>query len=306
MEKKFKGIFSALITPFDKNGKVNVEQLEKIVEFEVSKLNIDGLYVCGSTGEAFLMGYEERSLVMKVVANVVKNKLKANTQLVAQIGGLNIFEIEKLAKDAKEFGYHGISAVTPFYYGFGFADIKKYYELITSFTDLPLLIYYLPALTAVNISLDNFVELLQMKNVAGAKYSSPDLFMLERLIAKCPDKTFLFGVDEFLMAATTLGIDGAIGSTYNLMGMAAKNIFALAKNKELDKAKVLTTKYNKILKDMLDGGIYQTLKQSVAIASGVQGEIYCRTPMRQIDEKAKTISNQIVKELFADLQSGVK
>ncbi len=51
--KKFKGFFSALITPFDKNRKVNVEQLEKIVEFEVSKLNIDGLYVCGSTDEAF-------------------------------------------------------------------------------------------------------------------------------------------------------------------------------------------------------------------------------------------------------------
>ena len=50
-----------------------------------------------------------------------------------------------------------------------------------------------------------------MENVAGAKYSSPDLFMLERLIAKCPDKTFLFGVDEFLMAVTTLGIDWAIG-----------------------------------------------------------------------------------------------
>ena len=299
MEKKFKGIFSALVTPFDKDGKINVEQLEKIVEFEVEKLKIDGLYVCGSTGEAFLLDYQERSLIMKVVANVVKNKLRANTKLVAQVGGLNIFDIEKLAKDAKDFGYDGISAVTPFYYGFKFDDIKKYYEIVTSFTDLPLLIYYLPALTAVNINLDNFVELLKIKNVVGAKYSSPDLFMLERLISKCPDKTFLFGVDEFLMAATTLGIDGAIGSTYNLLGHASKKIFNLTQNNQIEQAKDLTSKYNKILKDMLDGGIYQTLKQSLAYAADLKGEIYCRTPMSQIDSKAKTISQEIVKQVFS-------
>lgn len=297
MDKKFKGIFPALITPFDKYGKVNVEQLEKIVEFEVQTLKVDGLYVCGSTGEAFFLSYEERSLIMKVVADVVRKKLNSNIQLIAQIGGLNIFDIEKLAKDAEEFGYDGISAVTPFYYPFKFDDIKKYYELVTSYTNMPLLIYYLPALTAVNINLDNFIELLKIKNVVGAKYSSPDLFMLERLISKCPDKTFLFGVDEFLMAATSLGIDGAIGSTYNLLGHAAKKIFSLAKNNQIEQAKALTSKYNKLLKDMLEGGIYQTLKQSVAYAIGCD-EIYLRTPMGQVDQKAKTISQEIVKQVF--------
>lgn len=298
MVKKFKGIFPALITPFDKNGKVNVEQLKKIVKFEVQTLKIDGLYVCGSTGEAFFLDYEERSLIMKVVADVVKNELKSDVQLIAQIGGLNIFDIEKLARDAKIYGYDGISAVTPFYYPFKFDDIKKYYELVASFTDLPLLIYYLPALTAVNINLENFIELLKIKNVIGSKYSSPDLFMLERLISKCPDKTFLFGVDEFLMASTTLGIDGAIGSTYNLLGHAAKKIFSLTQNNQIEQAKSLTSKYNKILKEMLDGGIYQTLKQSVAYAVGLKDDIYCRTPLSQIDSKVKTISQEIVKQVF--------
>ena len=245
MKKEFSGIFSALVTPFTKDGKVNVEQLRKIIKFEIEKLKLDGLYICGSTGEAFLLGYEERSLIMKTVSEV-KKELNSNIKLIGQVGSLDVFEMKKLILDAKEFGYDGISAVTPFYYGYKFEDLKKYYEFATSITDLPLFIYYLPALTSINISLDNFIELLKIKNVAGAKYSSPDLFLLEQLITKNPDKIFLFGVDEFLMAATTLGIDGAIGSTYNLLGLDAKKIFKLTQENKIEEARKLTAEYNKI------------------------------------------------------------
>lgn len=296
MEKKFKGIYSALVTPFDKEGKINTKQLEKFVEFEITKIKVDGLYICGSTAEAFLLDYEERSHIMKVVADV-KKKLNSNISLIAQVGGLNVFDMEKLIKDAKKFGYDGISAVTPFYYGYKFEDIKKYYEFATSISDLPLLIYYLPALTAINISFDNFIQLLEMKNVVGAKYSSPDLFMLERLISAKPDKVFLFGVDEFLMAATTLGIDGGIGSTYNLMGHMAKDIFKLTKENKIEEARKLTTKYNVYLKEMLDSGIYQTLKQAVSYASN-SGDTYCRMPMRQVNENASKVAKELVKKVF--------
>lgn len=295
MEKKFKGIFSALVTPFNSDGTINVSQLEKITEYEIAKLKVDGLYVCGSTGEAFLLDYQERSLVMKVVADV-KKRLNSNVSLIAQVGGLNVYDMEKLIHDAERYGYDGLSAVTPFYYGFKFDDVKKYYEFATSISDLPMLIYYLPALTAININFDNFIELLEMKNVAGAKYSSPDLFMLERLISKKPDKVFLFGVDEFLMAATTLGIDGAIGSTYNLLGNKAKAIFELTKQNRISEARKLTTEYNIYLKFLLDGGIYQTLKQATAYACNA-GETHCRLPLGKIDEKAKKIAKELANKV---------
>lgn len=296
MKKKFKGIFPALVTPFNSDGTINIQQLEKIVEYEILNLKVDGLYVCGSTGEAFLLDYEERSLVMKVVSDIRK-KLNSKITLIAQVGSLNIFEMKKLILDAVKYGYDCISAVTPFYYGFKFEDIKKYYEFATSISELPMLIYYLPALTSININLNNFIELLEMKNVIGAKYSSPDLFMLERLISKKPNKVFLFGVDEFLMAATTLGIDGGIGSTYNLMGDKAKEIFKLTNENKIEKARELTIEYNTHLKTMLDNGIYQTLKQSVAYASNV-GETYCRMPIGQIDEKSRLIAKELVNKIL--------
>lgn len=297
MEKKIKGIFPALVTPFTKDGIIDTNQLEKIVEFEVTKLDIDGLYVCGSTGEAFLLDFNERKLILETVSKVVKNKLKSNIKLIAQVGGLNVFEMIKLAKIAEECGYDAISAVTPFYYGFKFDDIKNYYQFLIDNSNLPIIIYYLPALTSINISMNDFIELLGMKNVIGVKYSSPDLFMLERLIQAKPDSTFLFGVDEFLMSASTLGIDGAIGSTFNIMGHLAKKIFLSTKSSNVFEAKNLTQKYNTYLKHILDNGVYQVIKQSVAYASGA-GETYCRMPMKQICDKSRISSKELLNIIF--------
>lgn len=299
MDKKIKGIIPALVTPFTKDGKVDVNQLEKIIEFEVTKLGIDGLYICGSTAEAFLLDFEEKKLILETTAKVVKQKLKSDIKLIAQVGGLNVYEMIKLAKIAEECNYDAISAVTPYYYGFKFEDIKNYYQFLIDNSNLPIIIYYLPALTAINISMKDFIELLSMKNVIGVKYSSPDLFMLERLINEKPDSTFLFGVDEFLMAATTLGIDGAIGSTFNIMGHAAKKIFVASKSSNVFDARIYTKKYNTWLKFILDNGVYQTVKQSVAYASGA-GETYCRMPMKQIDEKSHSSSKELIKMIFGN------
>lgn len=297
MEKKIKGIIPALVTPFDQNGKIDINQLEKIIEFQVTQLDIDGLYVCGSTGEAFLLDYDERKLILETTYKVVKEKLKSDIKLIAQVGGLNVYEMIKLAKVAEDCKYDAISAVTPYYYGFKFDDIKNYYQFLIDNSNLPIIIYYLPALTAINISMNDFVELLNMKNVIGVKYSSPDLFMLERLINIKPDSTFLFGVDEFLMAATTLGIDGAIGSTFNIMGHMAKKIFVSSKTSNIFDAKIYTQKYNTWLKFILDNGVYQTVKQSVAYASGA-GETYCRLPIKQIDDKSRIASKELINMIF--------
>lgn len=297
MKKEFKGIYSALVTPFTSEGKVDLEKLKKFIKFEVQKLNIDGLYICGSTAEAFLLDKTERSQIMQTVAEYVRKDLKSKITLIAQVGGLNIFDMKSLASEAKKFGYDAISAVTPFYYSYKFEDLENYYQIVAKTIDLPLFIYYLPALTAINISNENFNKLLKIKNVAGVKYSSPDLFLLERLIQENPNKFFLYGVDEFLMAATTLGIHGAIGSTYNLLGKKAKAIFELTQKNKISEARKLTHEYNFYLKQILDGGVYQSMKQAVSYACDA-GKTYCRPPLGQIDNKADNVAKNLVKSLF--------
>ena len=111
---KFKGIFTALLTPFDSANKVNEKELEKLVKFCLDK-GVKGFYVGGSTAEAFLLSTDERKQIMDVVKSTAPD-----ATLIAHIGSINEIEATDLAKHAKALGYDVISSVAPFYYKFTF------------------------------------------------------------------------------------------------------------------------------------------------------------------------------------------
>ena len=94
---KYTGIFTALLTPFDKEGKVNHNTLEKLVKFNVEK-GVKGFYVCGSTGEAFLLSADERKAIMETVKAAAPD-----STLIAHIGTLNQNDAIALGKHANSF-----------------------------------------------------------------------------------------------------------------------------------------------------------------------------------------------------------
>ena len=97
MMEKFKGIFPALLTPFDKNDNVNKDVLRRITEYNLQK-GVDGFYVDGSTAEAFLLSEKERLEVLETVSDVAKGK----ATLIAHIGCISTKQAIELAKEAKE------------------------------------------------------------------------------------------------------------------------------------------------------------------------------------------------------------
>lgn len=302
MKTKFKGIIPALLTPFDIHNQIDFELLGKYLTYLVKDVKVDGLYVCGSTSEAFLLSYEEKHKILTFVFDYVRNQLKSNLFLIAQIGCLNIFEVQKLALEARKIGYDAISSVFPYYYKYSFQEIHKWYDTLTSYTDLPFFIYYLPALSHMSVTLEQFHELLSLKNVIGVKYSSDDLFFLSQLIADHRDKVFLFGVDELLMHALNLKVDGAIGSTYNLFGKQAKAIYhAVFKHDHVSALKI-SEEYNKFLAMALQNGIYQNLKAGLNLLLIGQKKVYCRFPLAQITINNYLIAEKIIKfnEQFYD------
>ena len=102
-QKKFDGIFTALLTPFDKNDCVNTKALSELVKFNLG-MGVRGFYVTGSTGEAFLLSTEERKLVMETVKNAAPD-----ATLIAHIGSPNAKEAEALALRSSCFiGLHDV------------------------------------------------------------------------------------------------------------------------------------------------------------------------------------------------------
>ncbi|WP_436938097.1 N-acetylneuraminate lyase [Staphylococcus xylosus] len=290
MEEKFKGLYVALLVPFDEHGEVKEDGLKQIAKNAIETEGLDGLYVNGSSGENFLLSKEQKKQVFKVAKEAVND----DVTMIAQVGSLDLNEAIELGKYATELGYDAISAVTPFYYPFTFEEIKDYYFELIEATQNNLIIYAIPDLTGVNISIDQFAELFNHEQVIGVKYTAPNFFLLERIRKAFPDKLILSGFDEMLVQAAISGVDGAIGSTYNVNGKRARQIFEKAQSGQIDEAYQIQHDTNDIIETVLSMGIYSTLKE-ILTTRGIDGGLPKR-PFKPFNEENRSKLEKLIKD----------
>lgn len=288
MEEQLKGLYAALLVPFDENGQVKEEGLKQIAKNAIEVEQLDGLYVNGSSGENFLISKEQKKQIFKVVKEAVGNDVK----LIAQVGSLDLNEAIELGKYATNLGYDALSAVTPFYYPFSFEEIKQYYFDIIEATQNKMIIYAIPDLTGVNISINQFEELFNNEKIVGVKYTAPNFFLLERIRKAFPDKLILSGFDEMLVQAVISGVDGAIGSTYNVNGRRARQIYDLAREGKVEEAYKIQYDTNNIIETVLSMGIYPTLKE-ILKTRGIDGGVPKR-PFSPFNEANRKELNQLI------------
>ena len=287
-----KGIYSALMVPYNEDGSINEKGLREIVRYNIDKMGVDGLYVGGSTGENFMISTEEKKKVFEIAIDEAKDAV----HLIAQVGSINLHKAVELGKYVTKLGYKCLSAVTPFYYKFDFEEIKDYYETIVRETGNYMVIYSIPFLTGVNMSLSQFGELFKNEKIIGVKFTAGDFYLLERVRKTFPDKLIFAGFDEMLLPATVLGVDGAIGSTYNVNGIRAKKIFELAKQSKIAEALEIQHVTNDLIEGILSNGLYQTIKEILKLEGVDAG--YCRKPMKKIGEKQVEFAKELHKKFF--------
>ena len=252
MNEKFKGIFPALLTPFDGQGRVDTEVLGRLVDYNLQK-GVDGFYVAGSTAEVFLLDAKERLAVMETVSSRAGGKCT----LIAHIGCISTKQAIEYAREAKEMGYDAISSVAPFYYKFSFEEIRRYYFDIVDAVDLPMLIYNFPAFSGVNLTTDNIREFLADDRFLGVKHTSSDFYALEQFKAGFPDKVVYNGYDEMFLAGLSMGADGGIGSTFNFMAEKYIEIRRLFQENDMSAAQALQREVNTILRALVEVGVMQ-------------------------------------------------
>lgn len=253
--KEYNGIFTALLTPFDKNNRINEKELEKLVTFNLD-LGVTGFYVGGSTAEAFLLSTDERKQVMDVVKSTAPD-----ATLIAHIGSINEREATELALHAKKIGYDVISSVAPFYYKFTFDEIKKYYFRLADAAELPMLVYHFPAFSGVNMGINEMGQFLNDNRFLGIKYTSNDFFTMEQCKSNFPEKIVYNGFDEMFLAGLAMGANGGIGSTYNFMADKFVKIKKLFEAGKIDEAQEIQKEANKIITILCKIGVMQAEKE---------------------------------------------
>ena len=211
--KVFKGMagaYSALYTPFKKDGSLNEEMIEKVIEYGIKKV-LRGFYLTGSTGEGFLLSSDERKRVFTRAAKASNGRAK----LIAHVGCLATDDAVVLAKHAAKVGIDWVSSVAPVYFGQNFDAAYDHYKQISSATDLPFMIYSLGA----DIVPDRDAKFFELKNVKGMKYTNYKYWTVQALRRKLPKEAIFFaGADEQVLSALATGIfAGCIGTSQNII-----------------------------------------------------------------------------------------
>lgn len=151
--KKLYGIMPALMTAFNGEG-IDRPSVARLIH-KMKENGVDGLYVGGSSGEMVLCSTDERKSLLETV---MENK--GNLAVIAHVGSLSTADTTILAAHAKECGADAVSSVTPLYYKYSFAEVKNYYRRIAEASELPVIIYNIPARTGSNYGYDQLCELL--------------------------------------------------------------------------------------------------------------------------------------------------
>lgn len=150
----FEGAMTAMVTPFDREGKVDEEGLRENVRFQIKK-GVHGLVPVGTTGECATLSYEEHNRVVDVVVDAAKGKVP----VLAGTGSNSTWEATMLTKHAKEVGADGALLVVPYYNKPTQAGLYQHYKRIAEEVDLPQVIYNIPSRTSLNMLPETMAKL---------------------------------------------------------------------------------------------------------------------------------------------------
>jgi len=232
---RFRNVTVALNTPFDQNGELDLAATKKVVRYFCNK-GVKSLYVCGSTGEGFLLDNDERKKVVETVMEEVGNEMN----IIVHVGTPSTKHACELAKHAEEAGAHATSAVPCVYYRLGEESVFQHWTEITKAADLPFFIYNIPQLTGFNLSMNLFNRMLENERVAGVKNSSEPCHDILRFKQAGGEDFLVFnGPDEQYLAGRIMGADAGIGGTYGAMPELYLKIEELIRRGELAKAQDL-------------------------------------------------------------------
>ena len=210
----FEGAYTAMVTPFDKDGKVDENGLRANVKFQLSN-GIHGLVPVGTTGECATLSYEEHNRVVEVVMDAAKGKVP----VLAGTGSNSTWAAIMLTRHAKEVGVDGALLIVPYYNKPTQAGLYAHFKKLAGEVDLPQVIYNIPSRTGVNMTPETTAKLAKLKNIVGVKEASGDIKQVKKIIKLTRDENFsvMSGNDSDTIEIMKLGGVGVISVVSNIV-----------------------------------------------------------------------------------------
>jgi len=249
LEEGFGGVYPAVVSPRDSQGGFSVPAFERLID-RLYACGVHGLYVCGNTGEGYLMSAEERKLAAESAVRASDGRGK----VVVHVGAPAERDAVDLAAHAAKVGADAISSLPPYVQRYRFQDIRDYYAHLSDAAGIPLFVYYIPVVTHREFSLDEVDALLGIDGVAGLKFTNHNLYLMEGIL-NGPRKPHIFnGHDEVFLAGLVMGAQGGIGTYYNVLPGHFVGIREAVARCDLDTGRRLQGEVNRVIRVVLGWG----------------------------------------------------
>ena len=285
--KKYEGIIPAFYACYDETGAINPAAVRELTRWFIEK-GVKGLYVGGSSGECIYQSKEERKLVLENVMAEAKGKLT----VIAHIACNNTADSCELAAHAESLGVDAIAAIPPIYFKLPPYAIAKYWnDMSAAAPNTDFIIYNIPQLAGVALSVPLLKEMLKNPRVIGVKNSS----MPTQDIQMWRDEGAIVfnGPDEQLISGMVMGATGGIGGTYGAMPELYVKLFELVKAGDLATALEIQNDCCRIIYKMCSGhgNMYGMIKEILRINGGPDcGSV--RLPLAELVEADLPIAQE--------------
>ncbi len=280
--EKYKGIVPAFYACYDDEGKVSPMRTQAFTQYLIDK-GVHGLYPCGSSGECIYQTVEERKITLENVMKVAKGKIP----VIAHVACTDIEQSKELARHAESLGVDAIACIPPIYFKLSDAQIAIYWnEISNAAPNTDFMIYNIPQLAGVSLSVPLLKEMLKNPRVIGVKNSSmPTLDILNWKAVCGKDKVVFNGPDEQFIAGIAMGADGGIGGTYGAMPELYIKMYDLMNKNEVAKAREIQYEVVEIITDLCSckGNMYGIIKE-VLKRNGMNIGT-ARLPLAQIEKE---------------------
>jgi 4-hydroxy-tetrahydrodipicolinate synthase len=263
------GILTALVTPFDSDGRIDTHLLRHLVDRSIDG-GVDGVVACGSTGEFAAMSGAERRLVVETVVDQAGGRVP----VVAQTGALSTAEAIELSRHAQDAGASVLMVVAPYYEPLTLDETLVYLRTVAGAVDIPVMLYNLPGATGVNLAPDTVGTLArEVENIQYVKDTSADMAQAGKLIHHYGDviSTFI-GWDSLLLAALTEGAAGVMAGTANVMPEELVSVCRAVQAGELDRARTEWAQIYPLMDAMMSAPFIPAVKSALRARGVPVGE----------------------------------
>ncbi|MEG2923905.1 MAG: dihydrodipicolinate synthase family protein [Oscillospiraceae bacterium] len=265
---KYKGIIPAFYACYDEQGNISPERTQTLVRFLIEK-GVKGVYVCGSSGECIYQSVEERKTTLENVMKIAKGKIT----VIAHVACNNTKDSIELAKHAESLGVDAIAAIPPIYFHLPEHAIAAYWNDISAAApNTDFIIYNIPQLAGVALTMPLFAEMLKNPRVAAVKNSSMPVQDIQMFKAEGGEGFTVFnGPDEQLVSGLAMGADGGIGGTYAVMPELFIKILEYFRAGNLEKARKVQYDVDEIISVMCGchGNLYAVMKEILRIREDI-------------------------------------